>query len=92
MNKSIQIPENLMVEVQRLWFEYQSNLNILGYLMSQNGINKELLQDYNNDTKSRFTELEIYKQQIADLYNPFDKYCHYYFDFDKNIIEYSTDD
>mgnify|MGYP004549314081 CR=1 FL=1 len=29
--------------------------------MSQNGINKELLQDYNNDTKSRFTELEIYK-------------------------------
>ena len=68
MIKKVQIPQELILEVQRLWFEYQSNLNILGYLMTQNDINKELLAEYNQDTKTRFTECEMYKQKIADYF------------------------
>jgi hypothetical protein len=34
MIKKVQIPQEIILEVQRLWFEYQSNLNILGYLMT----------------------------------------------------------
>ena len=92
MIKKVQIPQEIILEVQRLWFEQQSNLYILGYLMTQNDINKELLAEYNQDTKTRFTECEMYKQKIADLYNPFDFNCQYIFDFDNNLIQYSTND
>ena len=34
----------------------------------------------------------MYKQKIADLYNPFDFNCQYTFDFDNNLIQYSTND
>ena len=88
--KRVIIPEQVSNYVERLFFEYQASLNILRYLMSQDGIKDEYLQRYLDVSEQKYTALEIAKSEASKKYVP-DVFCkyNYTFDFDNNTIIYT---
>ena len=80
--------------VERSWYEYNASKDIIGYLMSQETVNEEYLQQYINVTERRFVELEMKKTAIDNKYRPleFTGNGTYEFDFENEELVYVIKD
>ena len=56
--------------IERLFYEYNAAKDLVGYLMQQDKVNEEYLQQYINITEKRFTELEMHKDLMDRQYRP----------------------
>ena len=77
--------------VELSFHEYNSTLSIINYLIKDNDIDKNLLQEYNNEADRRYIKLELYKNMMSKKYLP--KICsnknyNFSFNFDENKIIY----
>ena len=63
----INIPEDLSVEIERLFFEYNAALSVCRFLMSQEGINDEMMQKYLDSVECKWVELEMAKDDSDRL-------------------------
>lgn len=76
--------------IERLWFEYNASLNILRFLMSQEGVLEKHLQKYLDSSEAKYTELEMAKKEISSIYKP-EKLTgsyEYRFEFDEDCLVY----
>lgn len=56
--------------IERLFYEYNASKDLVGYLMQQDKVNEDYLQQYINITEKRFTELEMHKDMMDRQYRP----------------------
>ena len=84
----VYIPSETSLEVERRFFEYNSALNVVRYLMSQPTVNKKILNEYIKTVEGRGVELDLWKQNISQLYPASKDYNNYVFEFDYNRIKY----
>lgn len=95
MEKIVEIPYNQSVYVERLFFEYNANCNLINYLMSQETVKKEILDEYVKENYRMYSELEIAKTRVSNEYFPeefAEKEAGYTFDFDNNSIVYTVNE
>lgn len=93
MVEIILIPNELSLKVERQYFEYNSALNVVGYLMQRGNINEELLQKYIDTVEYRGVQLELTKQAVSKEYVPEhfkNKKYSYLFDFDECSLHFEV--
>lgn len=80
--------------VERSWYEYNGAKDIIGYLMTQENVNENYLQQYINIAERRYAELEMKKNAVDRKYRPADiqNLVHYEFDFENEDLVYVTED
>lgn len=77
--------------VERLFYEYNSSKDLVGYLMQQDKVNEEYLQQYINITERRFVELELTKEGMDRKYRPENiEPINYSFDFINEELVYEV--
>ena len=62
-------PEDISL-IERLFYEYNASRDLVSYLMQQDRINENYLQQYINITEKRFVELEMHKDLMDRQYRP----------------------
>ena len=89
----VKIGESESNYIERLFYEYNASLNILRFLMSQDGVRPENLKIYCDASEEKYTTLELGKKEISKMYEPegVNNY-NYRFDFDNQSIIYSWED
>lgn len=87
----VQIPYDVCAEVERRFFEYNAAKDIIKFLMSREDVLESKLMWYINNTETRFTELELLKDEVTAQYKPegLDNYG-YEFDFRESCIVYKA--
>lgn len=87
----INIEKNENNSVQRLHYEYQASLNILSYLLKQENINEEYLNQYFKKSEEYHISLNYLIQQIIKKYEQKlnIKIYNYSFDFDNFQLIYN---
>lgn len=88
----VNIPENLSVEIERLFFEYNAALSVCRFLMSQEGINDEMMQKYLDSVECKWVELEMAKGLANKTYPSIINANHYEFDFENHRIKYIAEE
>lgn len=88
MDKRIRIDEGISTYIEKLFFEYNSALNILRYLASQEDVKQEYLDRYFEDAKNKGIELELAKNEVSKKYQPNGSFSKYNFDFENCEIVY----
>ena len=80
--------------VERSWYEYNGAKDIIGYLMTQENVNENYLQQYINIAERRYAELEMKKNAVDKKYRPADiqNLARYEFDFENEDLVYVTED
>lgn len=87
----VQIPYDVSADVERRFFEYNATKNILAYLMSRDDVLATHLEKYIRQAETRFTELELMKEQVTQQYAPEGLADYgYEFDFNKSEIVYKN--
>lgn len=77
--------------IERQFYEYNAARDIISYLMQQQNINENYLQQYINIAEKRFTELEMNKQAVDKAYRPADiNPLSYQFDFEAEELVYEV--
>ena len=56
--------------IERQFYEYNAARDIIGYLMQQDKVNEQYLQQYINIAEKRFAELEMNKNLMDKRYRP----------------------
>ena len=87
----VDVPAEEMVELERLWYEYNASRDIIAFLMQQKGVIWETLQEYINVSEKRFTECEMKKVSLATNYKPAEvdlTKFNYSFDFQDDKITF----
>lgn len=74
--------------VERLFFEYNSTVDILKYLLSQKDMPQENISHYNVIVMEKSWELEQAKSKISSKYRP-EGYNNYVFLFEENAIDFT---
>ena len=77
--------------IERKYFEHAAGRDNIAFLMRDNQVNVDLLQQYINIVEKRFYELEKCKKYISEKYCPEElkgKAYNYSFDFDEETITY----
>ena len=75
--------------VEKAFYEYNASLNILSYLLKQDNINENYIEQYTQKSERYFIILEELKQMISAKYQPKDnKKYNYSFDFENNALNY----
>lgn len=87
MQQSIRIPSDEIEQVERLFFDYNTTIEVLKYIMSQSRPTKEGLSSYLTMAADLRWELEHVKAKVSDKYRP-DFAVSYAFDFPKKSIVY----
>lgn len=89
---TIHIEEKESDLVERLFFEYKASRDIIAFLMKDEDVNRELLQEYIDVSETRYTNLEMVKLELGDKYRPGNvcKKCNYWFDFVNEAIVYEV--
>lgn len=86
------IPTTDSLLIERLQFEYNAGITNIKYLMKDEDVRRDILQEYIDITEARFVELEMQKEAMAKLYLPAElvgkQYC-FAFDFENECIEYN---
>ena len=86
--KRIKIDEKISIYIEKLYYEYNSYLDILRYLVD-NCKNKEFFDTYFAEAREKYAELEIAKNQASTANAPTDfTYNEYIFDFSNSEIVY----
>ena len=75
--------------VEKAFYEYNASLNILSYLLKQDNINENYIEQYTQKSERYFIILEELKQMVSTKYQPNDgKKYDYSFDFENNALNY----
>ena len=86
--KRVKINEKISTYVEKLYYEYNSYLDILRYLVD-NCKNKEFFEVYFAEARTKYAELEMAKSQVGIENAPADfTYTEYVFDFHNYEIVY----
>lgn len=87
----VQIPHDVCAEVERRFFEYNAAKDIIKFLMSREDVLESKLMWYINNTETRFTELELLKDEVTSQYKPEGMGdVGYEFDFKESCIVYKA--
>lgn len=80
--------------IERLFFEYNKELDILTFLCSQDDIHKEYLDLYYKEAEQKGIKLELVKLQARDAYAPcpLSDIINFYFDFENYLIIFKVKD
>ena len=77
--------------IERQFYEYNAARDIIVYLMQQQSINEDYLQQYINIAERRFVELEMNKKAVDKAYRPKDiEPSSYSFDFEAEELVYEV--
>lgn len=89
---TVNIGEEKSRQMEKVWYEYNASRDIVAFLMQQEGVKFENLQDYLNVAEARFVVSEKMKESLAKEFKPEEvdltKY-NYGFDFDKFTITFT---
>ena len=94
MNKSIEIPYEDSIAVERLFYEWNSGRANIAFLMKDSEIDDKVLSKYIHIVDEKFAELEMLKRRLSKQYEPADLPVdhEYEFDFDNHAIIYRYKD
>ncbi len=94
MNKSVEIPYEDSVAVERLFYEWNSGRANIAFLMKDSEIDDKVLSKYIHTVDEKFAELEMLKRRLTKQYEPADLPAdhEYEFDFDNHAIVYKYKD
>lgn len=67
---TVDIPEEELTTLERAWYEYNGSRDIIAYLMTQQAVRWEALQEYINVSEQKFTRCEMEKFRLASQYKP----------------------
>ena len=86
---TVPIPVEESEHVERLFFEHKAGQDNIAFLMKDKEIRYDILQEYIDVVETRYVELELTKQEIADKHKPLgiENYT-FTFDFRNNSIVY----
>ena len=86
----VQLAKEESTYVERLWYEYNASLNIIRFLMSQEGVLEQHLQKYLDSSEEKFTALEIAKNRVSKEHKTsgISGSYDYRFDFDDECLIY----
>lgn len=88
----VNIGEEKSREMEKAWYEYNASRDIIAFLMQQDGVKFENLQEYINVAEIRFVECEKLKESLAKEFKPEEvdltKY-NYGFNFEEFAIEFT---
>ena len=87
----VDIPENLCIEVERRYFEYEASKHLIGYLMSRDDIKLDFLQAYLDASEIKFADLEMMKNSVVAQYPSLNNWTNYVIDFANSCIKYSPE-
>ena len=91
MNKVIvNIPSEVSIYIQKLFYEYNTYLNILTHLVNECK-SKDYFDEYMKDNIQKGVELEIAKSNVSNQYKPEGNILNYSFDFDNETIIYEVE-
>lgn len=88
----INIPMELSMDVERLFFEYNAALSVCRFLMSQEDINDDMMQKYLDSVECKWIELEIAKERVHKAYPSTIVANRYEFDFDNYCLKYIAEE
>lgn len=91
----VQIPEETSLNVERLFYEHKAGMQSVSFLMKDNEIRWDVLQNYVNVVETRYAELEMLKESVSREYLPelirvSKKPYSYEFLFDRCAISYTV--
>ena len=75
-------------KVERLFFEFSASVEVLKYLMAQEGMSEENIKKYNDIIMEKNWELERAKHEVSSKYHP-EGTTSYAFLFEENAIEFT---
>ena len=88
----VNIGEENSRKMEKIWYEYNASRDIIAFLMQQEGVKFENLQDYLQVAEVRFVESEKTKEELAKEFKPAEvdltKY-NYGFDFENFTITFT---
>jgi len=87
----IKISKDISNSVEKIFYEYNASLNIVAFLMRQETINEEYLNDYLKKSEEYYIELTKLKEYFMELYKP-NGAIRYYYDFANSLIVYEIED
>lgn len=90
MSNIVKINEQDCTLVQKSYFEYNSILHVLEYMVESNKFPKELINEYVEKAAQKNIELELLKNELINKYLPNTQYSHYSIQFDTNEIIYEV--
>ena len=92
MKKYAKVPQDEIRYVEQLQFEYNAEMNILTYLVKQEGVKEEYLDRYFARAKNKNMLLEVAKKEISTKYLPqgITEGYSYVIDFDSCNITYES--
>ena len=77
--------------IERQFYEYNAARDIIGYLMQQDKVNEQYLQQYINIAEKRYAELEMNKAAADKHYRPEGiEPSSYTFDFEAEELVYEV--
>jgi len=92
MKKYVKVPQDEIRYVEQLQFEYNSEMNILTYLVKQEGVKEEYLDRHFARAKDKNMLLEVAKKEVSTKYLPqgIGEGYNYTIDFDSCTITYES--
>lgn len=84
----INITETENNYIEKLWYDYNSLLNLITY-MTKNGVEAEEQEYYQKQLSSAYMALEIGKQKVCKRYIDF-PYTSYMFNFEDSTLDVET--
>ena len=89
---TVNIGEENSRKMEKIWYEYNASRDIIAFLMQQDGVKFDNLQDYIQVAEIRFVEAEKMKETLAKEFKPEEvdltKY-NYGFDFENFTITFT---
>ena len=67
--KEIKISEELRDKIQSIHFELNATKDLIKYLWEQSPVNKEAVDYYTEQWKNLYTEFEVAKNSLIQMYN-----------------------
>ena len=92
MKKYVKVPQDEIRYLEQLQFEYNSEMNILTYLVKQEGVKEEYLDRHFARAKDKNMLLEVAKKEVSTKYLPqgIGEGYNYTIDFDSCTITYES--
>ena len=87
----VDIPHDLIIEMQRRHYEWNASKYILHYLMTCEDISMERIQTYADCAEAKFVDAELMKEAIITQYPSKNGFEHFIIDFDHDCIKYSQE-
>lgn len=85
----VDVPHELIIELQRRHYEWHASKHILHYLMTCNDVSMERIQLYADCAETKFVDAELMKEAIIAQYPSTKGFVNFVIDFDNECIKYT---